>query len=275
MIDHAAALRAETLPPPFDRLKAAATPLGPGAPGSWLSVHPERGQSYAQFARTGGSFAGAIVLARLGNTTAVQRRVLAQAATGLAAFFGRPVRFGPDLDLARVPPADQRPSRGFGLQVRTGFVLDSLLVPARPADAVVAVALATVDLYPEESWNFVFGQARPDARVGVWSLARFGDDEPVLLRRTLRTACHEIAHLAGLPHCIAWSCLMNGSNSLPEADARPLELCPSCMAKLCRALDLEPVARAGELAKALDGMGLAAEAQAERKLQSLLAAKPN
>jgi hypothetical protein len=80
---------------------------------------------------------------------------------------------------------------------------------------------------------------------------------------------------AALPHCIAWSCLMNGSNSLPEADARPLELCPSCMAKLCRALDLEPVARAGELAKALDGMGLAAEAQAERKLQSLLAAKPN
>ena len=65
---------------------------------------------------------------------------------------------------------------------------------------------------------------------------------------------------------------MNGSNSLPEADARPLELCPVCMAKLCRGLSIRPDERAARLADAFDGMGLPAEADLERKLQRAMAA---
>ena len=157
------------------------------------------------------------------------------------------------------------------------YVLDSLLVPQRPRDAWVFVALSTLDLYPEPSWNFVFGQARPEKGVGVWSLARFTEpgvkrDQSMLLLRTVRTASHEVGHLAGLAHCIAYSCLMNGSNSLPEADARPLELCPVCMAKLCRGLSIRPAGRAAGLADAFDRMGLPAEAARERKLQRALAA---
>jgi archaemetzincin len=30
------------------------------------------------------------------------------------------------------------------------------------------------DLYPEPSWNFVFGQASLNERVGVYSFARYG-----------------------------------------------------------------------------------------------------
>lgn len=30
-----------------------------------------------------------------------------------------------------------------------------------------------IDLYPNESWNFVFGQANPGAGVGVFSFARY------------------------------------------------------------------------------------------------------
>ena len=37
-------------------------------------------------------------------------------------------------------------------------------------------------------------------------------------------------------HCVAWECVMNGSNHDLEADARPLEPCPSCLAKLCHAV---------------------------------------
>ena len=66
--DRTAALRNETLPPPYDRLRPLATPLGTPAPGNWLSIHDERGQSLKEYdeAQTPRP-TGAIVLARLGN----------------------------------------------------------------------------------------------------------------------------------------------------------------------------------------------------------------
>jgi archaemetzincin len=141
------------------------------------------------------------VLTRLGNVSAKDERTLALVAMELEAFFARPVRFAPDLDLARIPASAQRTTRGYGLQVQSLYVLDSLLVPERPPDAWVFVALSTLDLYPEPSWNFVFGQARPERGVGVWSLARFAEpgtqrgserNERTFLLRTVRTASHEI-----------------------------------------------------------------------------------
>jgi archaemetzincin len=275
--DRAMWLRAETLPPAFARLRPLAVPKVPPAPGEWLAVHEEPGQSLAEFIRAAhrvpSAARGTIVLTRLGNVSPAQQRVLAGSARYVEAFFGRPVRFAPDLDLAAIPDRAQRADRGFGLQLETRFILDSLLTRARPPDAFVYVALSTLDLYPQESWNFVFGQALPSEGVGVWSLARFGGDEPRLLVRTMRTEAHEIGHLLGLPHCIAYECLMNGSNSLEESDGRPLELCPVCMAKLCRSLDLDPAERAGRVAGALEGLGLPAEAGRERKMQRLLAGK--
>jgi archaemetzincin len=281
VVDRVTALRSETLPPPYDRLRPLAVPLPAVATAGWLAVHPERGQSLAEYERSPrrvpSDSAGTIVLTRLGNVSVDDERTLALVAMELEAFFARPVRFAPDLDLARIPRSAQRESRGYGLQVQSLYVLDSLLVPERPRDAWVLVALSTLDLYPEPSWNFVFGQARPERGVGVWSLARFAEpgtkrDPRMFLLRTVRTASHEIGHLAGLAHCIAYSCLMNGSNSLPEADARPLELCPGCMAKLCRGLSIRPDVRAARLADAFEGMGLPAEALRERKLQRALSA---
>lgn len=36
---------------------------------------------------------------------------------------------------------------------------------------------------------------------------------------------------------------MNGSNSLPESDSKPLHLCPVCLRKLCWNLRVDPVRR--------------------------------
>jgi archaemetzincin len=282
-VDRAESLRSETLPPAYARLRAAANAKPPPAPGDWLSIHKESGQSLAEFGRmphrVPTTERGTIVLTRLGNVTPEQNRVLALTAMYVETFFGRPVRFAPDLDLARIPASAQRESRGFGLQVRTSFVLDSLMTPERPPDAFVYVAFSTLDLFPEASWNFVFGQARPAEGVGVWSLARFSEapgadrGDRLLLRRTMRTASHEVGHLLGLPHCIAYECLMNGSNSLEESDARPLELCPVCMAKLCASLGLDSAARMARLANVLDEFGMAREAARERKMQRLVEGK--
>jgi hypothetical protein len=54
----------------------------------------------------------------------------------------------------------------------------TLLKNELPADAFCMLALTMEDLYPEPSWNFVFGQASPQERVGIFSFAR-----PVCLRK--------------------------------------------------------------------------------------------
>ena len=47
----------------------------------------------------------------------------------------------------------------------------------------------------------------------------------------MKTVAHEIGHIFHLKHCQKYACLMNGSNSLPEADTKPLWLCPECLQK--------------------------------------------
>ena len=42
-----------------------------------------------------------------------------------------------------------------------------------PRGAFCVVGITMIDLYPNESWNFVFGQANPGAGVGVFSFARY------------------------------------------------------------------------------------------------------
>ena len=135
-------------------------------------------------------------------------------------------------------PWHDRPMR----QYQTGYFLNELLPQRLPPDAVCYLAITMADLYPDEQWNFVFGQASLSDRVGVYSMARYfprfwggpsGErDDTFALRRSCKVLVHEVGHIFGLAHCIAYRCTMNGSNSLEESDARPLRLCPQCLDKL-------------------------------------------
>lgn len=273
-------LRAEVLPDPFRSLVADAIPLGEPALGSWLDAHPERGQSLAEFrariAERPKPLPRLLLVTTLGETDAARRRVIERTRDYLAAFYGLDVREAPPIPEALIPAEFRRAERGFGPQLESRFILDSILVRRRPPEALALLALTTHDLYPQAEWNFVFGQASLSEGVGVWSMARFGpaagsaDEEQVVLGRTIRTASHELGHVLGMSHCIAWHCLMNGSNSLPELDARPLELCPACLAKVSEALALDPVARTTALAAALEALDLRAEAIAVRGRLDLL-----
>lgn len=273
-------LQAEALPEPFARLSASAETLSTPAVGSWRSIHDEAGQSLAEFRaaprRRVGVDGSVLALSRLGPSAAAQERILARTAGYLEACYGLPVRLAPDLVAERIPGRARRASRGYGEQVQTTFVLDSLLVPARPADALAHLALTMFDLYPRDDWNFVFGQARPSQGVGVWSMARYGTldgtpgAEPQVLSRMLRTATHEVAHLLGLAHCITWRCVMNGSNSLAELDARPLEFCPACLAKVCTDLPLDPAYRGARVVMTLRESGLLSDAERANRFASRL-----
>lgn len=110
-----------------------------------------------------------------------------------------------------------------------------------PHDAVGVMAVTMHDLYPKPEWNFVYGLARLESRVAVFSFIRHcpshaGSDEWAgahLLHRSIKTALHEIGHMFGLRHCTYYNCLMRGSNG-EEVEHQPnfLHLCPVCLRKL-------------------------------------------
>ena len=224
----AAELRKEPLPQPFARLVPLAQPKPPPGPGDWLSIHDEPGQSYAEFVHDHprDPEKRVIYLQPLGD---VQPQLTIEY---LRIYFGGlPVKLLPPEPLSSIPNAARRRD-----QILTTYVLDRL-AKRRPSDALALIALTSADLYPDPSWNFVFGQASLSDRVGVWSVFRNGTpDTPQFLRRTIMTATHELTHMLGVQHCTAWECLMNGSNHQAEKDARPLALCPHDLAKLCFAL---------------------------------------
>lgn len=111
-----------------------------------------------------------------------------------------------------------------------------------PAHAYCMLAVTREDLYPGPGWNYVFGQARLHARVGVQSLLRYDPafegvtDAPggVALRRGLAVVSHEVGHMFGISHCVHHLCVMNGINSLRELDRSPMHLCRVCLRKLQR-----------------------------------------
>ncbi len=127
------------------------------------------------------------------------------------------------------------------VQAHAGLLLEYLISKV-PDDAFCVQAITPVDLYPEESWNYVFGYASYYDRVAVFSIARYDplffgkkrseEYSADLLLRSCKVLAHETGHMFSMPHCVAFHCNMNGSNNLEEADAQPLHLCPVCLAKL-------------------------------------------
>jgi archaemetzincin len=142
-------------------------------------------------------------------------------------------------------------------QHHTTVILEEL-EKSLPANAMCLLGVTLEDLYPEPSWNFVFGQATFDQRVGVYSLVRFfpehtgeRDDAATqlrVLRRSFQLLAHETGHMFSIEHCVDYECLMNGSNSLEESDRQVTVLCPVCLQKLHHALGFDVLARYRKLA---------------------------
>jgi archaemetzincin len=233
------------------RLRPLAEPLGKPQPGEWLAEHKEAGQTFAQYlaakpVRRSRELT-TIYLCLLGDFTPEQRQVLEITQEYLALVYQSPVKIHREMALADVPARVRRKHPSWGMeQIQTGYVLNEVLRPSRPKDALAYICFTSSDLYPDEDWNFVFGQASLRDRTGVWSIYRSGDPAEgeaafrQCLRRTLHTASHETGHILTIQHCTAFQCNMNGVNSLPESDRRPLHLCPVCLRKVLWNLQAEP-----------------------------------
>ncbi len=154
-------------------------------------------------------------------------------------------------------------------QVRSPMLLERVK-QSLPRDACCLLGITMLDLYPDQEWNYVFGQASLTDRVGVFSFARFdpsfldeprpADLEQLVLRRSCRVLAHETAHMFGLHHCIYYQCVVNGANNRDEMDRTPLHPCPVCLRKLHMAIGFDPLARYQQLAKLYREFGMETEA---------------
>ncbi|KAL7372010.1 hypothetical protein ABVT39_008440 [Epinephelus coioides] len=260
----------------------------PGQPGSlfqlitvhsdsdWISAHPEEPQDFEGFYRdpyrkvpnascntiyiqTIGSFGEA------GPQTDQYVEWLREYCQ--AFFYGLSVKLLPAVTVAETGCSFRVNSYSHNLQILTGDLL-RFLGNRKPEDAFCIVGITMIDLYPKDSWNFVFGQASLSMGMGVFSFARYDDNfysrnyagmlkkklqpkqrdysvfdryytPPItstLLLRSCKTMTHEIGHMFGIKHCQWLTCVMQGSNHLEESDRRPLDFCPICLRKLQSAI---------------------------------------
>jgi archaemetzincin len=254
----------------MDKLRPLHQRLGKAKPGEWLAEHHEDGQTFDAYRASDPVIPDkkrrVLHVQPLGDLTATQRRIITRTADYMARFFNLEVRTREDLAMALIPSRARRVHPTWGdKQILSTYVLEDLLQPRLPDDAMAYIAFTASDLWPGHNWNFVFGQASLRDRVGVWSLYRNGnpDESPesfrLALLRTMKIAVHETGHMFSLPHCTAYECSMGGTNSLDESDRSPLWLCPECMAKIAWATGADPVARYRKLAEYCRAEGLTAE----------------
>ncbi len=220
------------------------SPIPKPQPGDWLASHQEIGQTFAQFVRSHPNRPNQhrhtlyfVPLGKYDEAIAPKIQSLEKFAT---AFFAMPVKTLPNQSLDGLPIKVRSRTHGPD-QLLSTDVLDWLKTRL-PEDAYCMLAITMQDLYPDEKWNFVFGQASLNDRVGVYSFVRYtpqfngtpADDSTAstILKRSCKVLGHETGHMFGIRHCIHFHCLMNGANNLQESDRTPMHLCPVCLRKL-------------------------------------------
>ena len=209
--------------------------------GDWLDSQHEPGQTFEEYIVSNPTLPTAerksIYIQPIGTFTLPQRNAIRLTAEYMRAFYNLPVKLNADRQSGAVPPEFKR-EIGYpkNLQIRTTYFLDDVLPKLIPDDAAAFIAFTNIDLFPGDTWHFVFGQASIEKRVGVWSLHRLSEGGK-LVDRTLKIAMHEVGHMFGMRHCTKYECLMAGTNHLAETDRRPLDNCPECTAKIAWAMN--------------------------------------
>ena len=249
-------------------------PIPVPSQGDWLAVYPEAGQTFDDFLNEGvhkpGTLRHKIYLQPLGPFHEGRSPSIQLLQDYGAAYFAMIVELLPALSLDSFPLTSRFNPLTGNRQILTKDIV-AFLKGRLPGDAFCLLAITMEDLYPDPLWNFVFGQASIEERVGVFSFARYDpafygevrgkDYRGLLLRRSCKVLAHEIGHMFSLHHCVFFRCVMNGSNHLQESDSRPLSLCPVCLRKLQYSIGFDVVDRYRGLLDCCRELGFYEEAE--------------
>lgn len=223
----------------YQKLAANDILLGKSNPGDWLTDHPEEGQAFEEYSKMipmkPTKDRDKIYILPIGGLTHQEDSIVDLTVEYLNLFYGiKIVKMNPVKD--DVVPNDKRRLNENGEeQLDASYLIHNVVSNFKPKDALAIMAITGRDLYPKESWNFVFGLATYSEGVGISSMARYdpnNKDYRVGLRRIIKTSAHEIGHMFKMKHCTHALCVMNGVNSLSESDSRPNTLCSVCLKKM-------------------------------------------
>jgi archaemetzincin len=238
----------------IDKIKALDKKMPPLRAGDWLGSHHEDGQTFKQYTDCKPVRLTAeqniIYLMPVGEFAALEDTLIQHTADYLSIYFELKVAVLPAISDNVIPKKNRRINGDTNEeQLMTTYILDSLVLPKKPSDGIVAMAITSKDLYPSEAWNFVFGQSYIYKRAAVSSFDRYKkgklnpENYAKVLERLIKTASHEIGHAFSVRHCTHAVCVMNGSNNMEEADSRPNALCSVCLRKLYWNLGFEVAER--------------------------------
>ncbi len=258
-------------------------PVPAPQPGDWLDVHDEPGQTLDEFKKEGWNEPDAtrnrIYLQPLEAFKEGSSPSLSILKELIHVYFQLEVIILPPLVSGKQSFTTRINTHTKKKQILSGDIL-AFLKNNIPHDAFCVLGVTMQDLYPDDSWNFVFGYASYEDRTGVFSFARFDpafygekqDElyEHILLKRSTKILVHEIGHTFGLAHCIYYKCIMNGSNHLDESDAQPLHMCPVDIGKLKFSIGFDESDRYQQLEKIYKKRGFEKESiWVQKRLESI------
>lgn len=150
-------------------------PMGKPDQYDWLGTYKEPGQTFEEYLDSDPTEPTrerqTIYVLPLGKFTPEQTKIIDIAARYLAEFYDLPVEKIAQRALTATGENIRQNQDVKTRQVKTGYILNDILLPIVPQDAAAVIAFTNHDLFPDETMNFVFGQASLENRVGVWSLS--------------------------------------------------------------------------------------------------------
>ncbi|XP_077019767.1 archaemetzincin-2 isoform X3 [Tamandua tetradactyla] len=150
----------------------------------WITSHPESPQDFEQFFndpyRKIPSPEKCHIyiqsIGSLGNTRIISEEYVRWLSGYCEAFFyGLTVKLLEPVPVSATKCSFRVNDNTQNLQIHAGDIL-KFLRKKKPRNAFCVVGITMIDLYPRDSWNFVFGQASLTEGVGIFSFARYGSD---------------------------------------------------------------------------------------------------
>ena len=244
----------------------------------WLADYKEDGQTYQQWLDSKpnrpDSTRNVIYLLPLCDMAEANGPPLDKLKEFAAAFFAMKVIVLPTLILSSKDVLRRTDPRNKTAQLLATDVL-AVLMQKLPANAFAILGITMEDMYPGEGWNFCFGYASFEHRVGTYSFARYdpayyGEVSPesrarVMLKRSCKILAHEGLHMFGIAHCIFFHCVANGCNHIGEFDTTPLHLCPVDLRKLQASVGFDVVKYYTRLGEVYTELGFTREADWNKK----------